>query len=496
MFGMIIILKIIIYTVNKFIMNDIDFKTMQQVAACGFEPIQRRGKGTYGIVYEVGDLESNVFAFKYILPDIYYNEDGLRDLIEYDILTRINHPYVIHAHKILTKYECQIDGLAIVLPLADRTLSDIITDIRATTDDKLPIFYKLASALDFMHDNRILHLDIKATNIVLQGLQDNHPLFIDFGLSSFVEDTKIGKYIDQLKVTMDYRPPEILAGGRIYNTAVDIWSFGIMMLYVLSSNINMFRVDWANVTESQFYNHIRQLFSNPQYITMLLNGVREKYKPGCIDLISKMLQIDPDKRITAKEILDHPIFDGFRIVVIGNTIIPQINYNYAPDHRNIIKLIFHVSNQLYPNVIAEMLFLAIDLFNRIGSYYKNRVTLDRMSVAAACLWTSSKILELPLVLLPDYIESWNLLIPELRADSILNNEIEIIHTLGGILNVNNLYHNCINNDEVRLSFQYVIMASDSSLYAKVDIPAWSNTMKGITHQQIASPKTLTISLLS
>src|SRR3989304_6822237 len=154
---------------------DYDEKTMRQIAACGFEPIERKGKGSYGFVYQVGDANGNLYAFKYIIPDPSYNKFGLDSLNEIDILTRVNHPYIIHAASIITSQTCQIDGLAIILPLADRSLYDLIKDPVTTTDMKLPILYKLASALDFLHHNNILHLDIKAPNVVIQGITENTP---------------------------------------------------------------------------------------------------------------------------------------------------------------------------------------------------------------------------------------------------------------------------------------------------------------------------------
>jgi len=470
---------------------DYDLKTMQQVATCGYEPIQRKGSGTYGFVYEVGDALGDLFAFKYILPDKSYEIFGLDSLNEIDILSRVNHPYIIHAAKILTSHNCKIDGLAIVLPLADRTIFDIIRDPLMTTESKLPILYNLATALDFLHNSGILHLDIKSSNAVLQ---ENHPYLIDFGLSMIVDDVVTGKYNHSVRVTIDHRAPEILAGGRIYNGAVDVWAFGIMMLYVLSGR-GIYYVDFATIKDKEFHDIVVATFSNPKNLENLLIGIRPKYKDLCLDFFSKVLRIDPLQRLTSHEICQHPLFDEFRHPVTANLIVPNIPYDYAPDHRDILKLLIHWAKSLYNNSRAELLFLAIDLFNRMASFYKNRESIDRMALAATCLWIASKLTDDKLYPLTIYIPQLNKLVPNIKSDDILKHEIEIIHLLSGILNVSSLYRACSNGDELRLSFSYVILDKDSTLYARVDIPRWIKIMKDMIPTPTYTNKDITITQL-
>lgn len=470
----------------------LDLKTTQQVEACGYEAIKRKGRGTYGIVYEVGDAHGDLFAFKYILPDDSYQTFGLDSLNEVDILSRVQHPYIIHAAKIITSRNCQIDGMAIVLPLADRTLYDIIKDPLMTTENKLPLVYKLATALEFMHRSRILHLDIKSTNVVLQG---DIPYFIDFGLSMVVDNTTNGKHDRSTRVTIDHRAPEILAGGRIYNAAVDIWAFGIMLLYILSGR-GVFNVDFNTITPEAFRYVVVNMFTNPtQTLHPLLSGVRLEYRDLCVDLLSKILQLNPSMRFTASQIRDHPLFDGVREVVDGQLENPPIYHNYSADHRDILKLMIHWGKTLYSTSRAELLFLAVDLFNRMGSFYKDREAINRMSLAATCLWIAAKLtnsIQIPLdIYVPELIKMVPYLIPEM----ILNDEIEITHSLSGILNVSNLYVACSTGDELIFTFTHVILNRDSTLYARTDIPRWIQTMKGYILNPIHKDKNITITEL-
>jgi serine/threonine protein kinase len=466
---------------------DYDFKTMQQVEACGYEPIQKKGQGTYGFVYEVGDSNGDLFAFKYIFADDFYKQSGLDSLNEIDILSRVHHPHIIHAAKIITANNCNIDGTAVVLPLADRTLYDIIKDPQMTTDDKLPILYKLATALEFMHRSRILHLDIKSTNVVLQG---DIPYMIDFGLSMVVDNVSIGKYDRTTRVTIDHRSPEILEGGRTYNAAVDVWAFGIMLLYVLSGQ-GIFNVDFSTIKSEEFHQVVVDKFSTPNTIVKLLSGVRPLYKDLCVDLLSKILQIVPDMRLTADQICNHPLFDKFREPIVGVLEIPPIPYDYATDQRDILKLMIHWSRNLYPAARVELLFLAIDLFNRISSFFKTNDPVDRMGIGATCLWIASKLTNGPQIPLNIYIEELSKMV-QLTSDMILKHEISIVYFLSGVLNVSALYSICENTDELKFTFEEILINRDSTLYARVDVKKWGQVMK--QHIQNSGRKDKNISI--
>jgi hypothetical protein len=440
-----------------------------QIVKCGYLPKEIKGKGTYGIVYSVSGDADELFAFKYINQNDIYKIYGVDTLTEIDILSKIHHPNIIQINKILTPVDYQINGIALVLPLADKSLYDCIKDPTMTTSLKIPIIYNIANAISFLHSNNILHLDIKLENVVLQN---NHPYLIDFGLALTVDDANIGRCLSNEHITLDYRPPEIIDGSNVYNSSSDIWSFGILMFYFLSGE-NIYGTDVGKLGIKQFYNLIIQKFSDKTIFKRLLMNISPDYRSKCEDLLSKVLQTDPKKRISAQEICDHPLFDKHRKSINGTIVDPPIIYTYGPDQRELIKLLIRWAGDIYGDYPVEILFLAIDLFNRLGSYYKNEDENKKIHVVATCLWMAGKITEYYFYQLKPYIEKLSVLVQNMSESLLLKCEMEIISHLSGILYISKFYKMSTNAHDLKTNFDNIIMSRDSTLYARVDINKWT-----------------------
>ena len=228
--------------------------------------------------------------------------------------------------------------------------------------------------------------------------------------------------------------------------------------------------------------------------TLLIN-ISPQYRDQCKNLLSSMLQIDPSKRITAQQLVQHPIFDEFREPTDGHLIEPYIPYDYASDQRAILKILIKWAQDLYSTSRAELLFLAIDIFNRVSSFYKDRTPLDRMTLAATCLWVASKLTTSLIIPLDVYVPGINKIVSSVTNNGILDTEIEIIHLQNGIIHVSKLYRECTTVNELIHSFQHVILDQDSTLYARVDIPNWIKTIQTLPIISEQPDKNITISEL-
>lgn len=99
------------------------------------------------------------------------------------------------------------------------------------------ILYEILKGLYILHNNWLIHCDIKPQKILLSR-NTGSVVITDFGLSH-VMNPSVNNYINSQKhldlniVTLWYRSPEILLGCKSYNTAVDIWSVGCIFCEVL-----------------------------------------------------------------------------------------------------------------------------------------------------------------------------------------------------------------------------------------------------------------------
>ena len=183
--------------------------------------------------------------------------------------------------------------------------------------------YQVLKGLNFMHRNGIFHRDIKPENILLTG--DNTIRIADLGSCKGIYSAKpFTEYIS----TRWYRAPECLLTDGYYNYKMDIWGVGCVFFEMLSL-FPLFPGDDEIDQVAKIHNILgsppKELFNSLLSLSSRTDIVYEnkvgtgiaKYlthvSPDCIDLISQMLIYDPEKRITAKQALNHPYFKDLLI---------------------------------------------------------------------------------------------------------------------------------------------------------------------------------------
>mmetsp|Transcript_1925 Transcript_1925/g.3051 ORF Transcript_1925/g.3051 Transcript_1925/m.3051 type:complete len:294 (+) Transcript_1925:61-942(+) len=277
------------------------------------------GEGTYGVVYKARDRQTDQFvAMKKIRLET--EDDGIPSttLREISTLRQLRHPNIVELNDVIHS-----DGrLYLVFEFVDKDLKKYMEAVSGPLDPELIKSYtmQLLRGLEFCHTRAVMHRDLKPQNILVS--RDGRLKLADFGLArAFVPP--IRPFTHEV-VTLWYRPPEILLGSKTYALPMDMWAVGCIMaemvtkrpLFPGDSEIDelykIFRMlgtpneqSWPGVTSLQDWNE-----SFPVWPALNIN----KFVPGFsyegIDMIERLLAMDPRHRLSAHDALKHPYLDG------------------------------------------------------------------------------------------------------------------------------------------------------------------------------------------
>ncbi len=283
-----------------------------------YERIEKVGEGTYGVVYKCKNKKTNEYvALKKIRLE---NEDeGIPStaIREISILKQLKHPNIvrlvdlIHGEKKLyLVFEYMEHDLKKFLDLNNGPLSPPLVK---------SYLFQICAAIKYCHSKRILHRDLKPQNLLIDK---NGIIKVgDFGLAR-----AFGIPIKTLTheiLTLWYRAPEILLGQKEYSTPIDIWSIGLIF-YEMAHRKPLFAGDceidqifkifqifgtpnesnWPGITKLPEFK-----LTFPQFKPKGLNSCNCNIDHIGMDLLSQMIQLDPCRRISAKQALNHPFFD-------------------------------------------------------------------------------------------------------------------------------------------------------------------------------------------
>ncbi|KAM0787670.1 hypothetical protein ACM66B_003733 [Microbotryomycetes sp. NB124-2] len=191
-----------------------------------------------------------------------------------------------------------------------------------TKDLVAKLLQQLLAGLAHLHSRRILHRDLKPQNLLID--KSGNLKIADFGLARAF-GIPLRTYTHEI-VTLWYRPPCVLLGGRHYTTAVDVWSCGTIFAEMASgvplipgdSEIDQifktFRL--LGTPTADIWPGLSQMpdfkTAFPKWRAQNLQEVLPDMEPTAIHLLQKMLVYDPQYRVSAKRALDHPYFTAGR----------------------------------------------------------------------------------------------------------------------------------------------------------------------------------------
>lgn len=285
---------------------------------------KKLGEGTYAIVY-LGHLKadpSSLLAIKKIKVNTEYRDGLSMDAIrEVKYLQELSHPNIIALHAVFSSKNQNLNLVLEYLPLGD--LEMLIKDsegIRYGTAEVKAWMGMLGRAVWFCHENFVLHRDIKPNNLLIAA--DGEVKLADFGLARSFSDPY--RPMTYQVITRWYRPPELLFGARFYSGAVDVWSMGTVLAELilrspfLAGNTDVHQLElicnaigtpteenWPGVSKLEGYLKYDKAATIPvRGKDFYLSRFGTAGSVG-VDLLMSMLALDPRKRCTARQVLEH-----------------------------------------------------------------------------------------------------------------------------------------------------------------------------------------------
>uniref|UniRef100_A0A7S0RHL1 Mitogen-activated protein kinase n=1 Tax=Pyramimonas obovata TaxID=1411642 RepID=A0A7S0RHL1_9CHLO len=294
-----------------------------------YEIVQKLGKGAYGIVWKAIDKKTReTVALKKIFDAFQNATDAQRTFREIMFLQEMNnHENIIRLLNVL-KAENDRD-IYLIFEFMETDLHAVIRANILEEIHKQYTMYQLFKCLKFMHSAELLHRDVKPSNLLLNS--ECQVKLADFGLARSVaqleEETSANPILTDYVATRWYRAPEILLGSTKYTFGVDMWSSGCILGELLGGKpmfqgtSTMNQLDKIMEITGRPTQDDIDAIQSPFAATMLeslppvrARSLRELFptaSPEAEDLLIRLLQFNPNKRINAEEALRHPYVAQF-----------------------------------------------------------------------------------------------------------------------------------------------------------------------------------------
>ncbi|RWS26547.1 hypothetical protein B4U80_06221, partial [Leptotrombidium deliense] len=306
---------------------ELEFPFCDDVAK--YEKLTKIGQGTFGEVFKARDKTTKkIVALKKVLMDNEKEGFPITALREIKILQLLKHENVVNLIEICRTKSSDMKGKAtfyLVFDFCEHDLAGLLSNmnVKFSLGEIKKVMKQLLNGLYFIHSNKILHRDMKAANILIT--KTGCLKLADFGLArAYSQQNKANRYTNRV-VTLWYRPPELLLGERNYGAPVDLWGAGCIMaeMWTRSPIMQGGTEQHQLMLISQLCGSIcpevwpgvekLELYSKLDLPKGLKRKVKERLKAyvkdnNALELLDKLLTLDPSKRSDADNLLNHDFF--------------------------------------------------------------------------------------------------------------------------------------------------------------------------------------------
>ncbi|KAI9784041.1 MAG: hypothetical protein M1816_001072 [Peltula sp. TS41687] len=288
-----------------------------------FEKLNDIEEGSYGWVSRAKELATGeVVALKKLKMDNANDGFPVTGLREIQTLMQSRHPNIVDLREVVVGNG--FDDVFLVMEFIEHDLKTLQEDMAEPflASEIKTLLLQISSATEFLHNNWILHRDLKTSNLLMNNR--GQVKIADFGMARYFGDPP--PKMTQLVVTLWYRAPELLLGAESYGRAIDMWSIGCIFGELLTKDpllqgknevdqlSKIFELcgvpteeNWPGFKRLPNAKSLR-LPRSQQNVGAVIRAKFPFLTNAGADLLTSLLALNPSRRPTATEMLAHPYF--------------------------------------------------------------------------------------------------------------------------------------------------------------------------------------------
>lgn len=275
-----------------------------------YKKVESIGEGGYGRVYKAEDKETGQLVamkkqcFERVVP--------AQILLEISVLQQLQHENIVQLLDTVTKRE----KIFLIFELFEGDLHQYMAVAKLEEPLMQSYPFQLLSGVKFIHENGILHRDLKPQNLLID--KEGALKICDFGLAC----ERSQKTKTRQVATLYYRAPELLLGSERYDSEIDLWSVGCILGEMILNEVLFYgdceigqlftifnrlgtptETSWPGMRSLPYYSEMFPKFESQ---------LAELFGGSSLDLISRLLAYPPETRLGSAMALLHPYLDPVR----------------------------------------------------------------------------------------------------------------------------------------------------------------------------------------
>ncbi|CAH8824316.1 unnamed protein product [Trichobilharzia szidati] len=272
-----------------------------------YKLIRTLGRGNFAKVKLAQHVSTGREVAVKVIDKTQLNQASLKKLFrEVNIMKMLNHPNIVRLYEVIESER----HVYLVMEYAENgeVFDHLVSHGRMKEREARAAFRQIVSAVEYCHQKKIVHRDLKAENLLFDGYFNVK--LADFGFSNLFDGSK---KLDTFCGSPPYAAPELFQGRKYDGPEVDVWSLGVILYTLVSGSLPFDAQHLKDLQERV----LRGKYRVPFYMST-----------DCEALLRKLLVLNPSKRVTLRNVMsDKWLNIGYEDNILKPYVEPPPDYN-------------------------------------------------------------------------------------------------------------------------------------------------------------------------